>query len=744
MNNPLVLILCVWVFAPGTFLPRTVAVAAAHEADPALRDSPGPVAIAEVQMGFAGKYKLGYWAPLRVTLQARKAVTGRLEVTVPDGDGVPTTVSSGNGRPIHLSPGHTITEMLYVKPGQASGSLTVQFLDESAILAERVFYPGESGGFDEIPQGLPATARLLVVVGGEIGLQSALRVGEEDAAVATHVAVVRTADELPNESIGWDGVDGAVLITSDPELYHTERFSHCRLALSKWLRIGGRVFLFVGQSGEGLLADGGPLATFVPGQYVRQESLLPSDVEKLCDSQYRLPVPPGLRLHVPYIDLASVDGRIVAAGQGDNLPLVVRAVRGFGELTWVGLDVDIPPIIDWTGGRPELLRRIVGVSQDAQSNVASDAGQLTSLGYTDLVGQLRAALEVFSGVRTYPFAWVIGITLMYLALLGPLDYLLVRRWGRRPVLTWLTLPLFVLVVGGGAYGLAKGTKGNTVRLNQVEVVDFDAVSGLVRGTVWANLYTPRHDRFTLSLDPQLPGGMDAGAGATETVLSWLALPGKGLGGMEAAADASFIERGYRYDLDRSHLEGLPLPMWSSKSLHASWTTHAKPSLPFQSALTPDAIDELKLAGTLNNELDQDLANVRLYYRGRFCRLGTLASGQSIELDQDTLWISAGNDLTGRTLSKDAPPYDAAARDARRVLQMIMWYDLAGGANYVGLLNRYHARLEFGHLLDAGRAVLVAECAHPGSRIHDNNEPISDAEGQKLLMYRFVLPVAYVQ
>jgi hypothetical protein len=688
--------------------------------------------IRSVQAGFDGKYKLGYWIPIRVTLQANETASGRLEVTVPDGDGVPTTVSLEGEQPIRLSPGTIVTETVYIKPGQAGGAMHVRFVGESGTLAEREYYVGD--GADDVPRGLPATTRLVVVVGGEMGLATALRVGEEDPAVATHVTTVRSADELPDQSIGWDGVDVVVLNSSDPSVYATERFADCRQALAKWLQLGGRLYLFVGHSGETLLQEGAPLATLLPGEYVRQESLLPRYVEDLCDSQYRLPVQPTFRFSVPY--LSQPEGRVESAGQ--NLPLVIRSIRGFGELTWVGLDVHLPPLAEWNG-KPELLRRIFSVAKESPGNVDSDSGRLTSLGYTDLVGQLRAALEVFPGVRTFSFAWVIGLALVYLALLGPLDYFVVHRWGHRPVLTWLTLPIFVLVVGGGAYGLAGASKGHDARLNQVEVVDFDVPSGVVHGTVWADFYTPRHDRISLALDPKVPTGPEPGASEVECDLSWMTLPGRGLGGVEAAADASTYERGYRYGLDRARLDGLPLPMWSTKCLHASWSTET--TAPIQSALTTNVDGDL--LGTLVSGLDQKLTNARLYFGGRLCRLDTIEPGQSIELSAEDLWISGGNELTGRSLSKDAPPYDPAVRDARRVIQMMMWYNLAGGANYVGLANRYHARLEFSHLLEAGRAVLVAEAAPgplSGSRMLRDGQPIEDGNGLRHIVYRFVLPV----
>jgi hypothetical protein len=44
----------------------------------------------DVRAGFAGRFKVGCWTEFEVTLQGgSEALDGRLEMTVPDGDGVP-------------------------------------------------------------------------------------------------------------------------------------------------------------------------------------------------------------------------------------------------------------------------------------------------------------------------------------------------------------------------------------------------------------------------------------------------------------------------------------------------------------------------------------------------------------------------------------------------------------------------------------------------------------------------------
>ena len=77
---------------------------------------------------------------------------------------------------------------------------------------------------------------------------------------------------------------------------------------------------------------------------------------------------------------------------------------------------------------------------------------LTHLGYDDLIGQLRAALDQFPGVSLVNFTTVSVLTIVYLLLIGPGDFLLLSRLRLPRHITWLTLPVVALAtiaIAGG-------------------------------------------------------------------------------------------------------------------------------------------------------------------------------------------------------------------------------------------------------------------------------------------------------
>src|SRR5690606_12861597 len=92
------------------------------------------------------------------------------------------------------------------------------------------------------------------------------------------------------------------------------------------------------------------------------------------------------------------------------------------------------------------------------------SSRVSHVGYTDLIGQLRAALDQFPAVRLVPFSLVALLIAIYILLIGPLDYLLLRRWGGRFTWTWLTWSMAVIAFCGLAYGLDFWWKGDRLRV----------------------------------------------------------------------------------------------------------------------------------------------------------------------------------------------------------------------------------------------------------------------------------------
>src|SRR5690606_10268606 len=103
-------------------------------------------------------------------------------------------------------------------------------------------------------------------------------------------------------------------------------------------------------------------------------------------------------------------------------------------------------------------------------------GRLSHSGITDLATQLHAMQEEFPEIRRFGSWSVMGCLLLYLVVIGPLDYFLVQRVLKRPSVTWWTLPAAVVIAGSLAVVTAQQVNGTDARANQVDFVDISVAS----------------------------------------------------------------------------------------------------------------------------------------------------------------------------------------------------------------------------------------------------------------------------
>jgi len=520
--------------------------------------------IAGLRVGFAGRYKAGLWAPVEVTLRATDGLAaGRLRLTVPDADGVPSSVSTP------VQPGQTSVRCC-VRFGRVQSDLTAELFDGERVAARRRFRAADREDAPLRP-AVPATRRLIVCIGSEpLGVEEVLVLSGGDPDRRPVVTRLDDCRPLPAKWYGYEGVDLLVVSTSRPELFGKDRLGAEQIdALDEWVRLGGKFVLCAGSHAETLLAPDGPLGRFAPGRVEGTAVMRQTGAwESYAESAEPLPRlgRGGVRVGMRVPQLAGVEGVVEVREAGS--PLVVRTPRGFGQVVFVAADLDRPPLDAWID-RPALVGKLLDLPAGPAEETAQGSAVM-HFGYPNIAGQLRSALDQFSRVRLLPFSVVAGLMVVYVLLIGVGDYFFLRKVVRRMRWTWLTFPAVVLGVCVAAYFLAYGLRGDRIQLNQVDLLDVDADSGRIRVTSWMNVFSPKAELYDLSVRPQLPDGRPAQR--VEVLLSWLGLPGAALGGMDPQTAAfSQWRAGYDFAPGLEAIEGLPIQIWSSKSLTARWT-----------------------------------------------------------------------------------------------------------------------------------------------------------------------------
>ena len=720
----------------------------------ALAQSQG-LKIERVELGFNHQYKVGSWVPLRLSLLGGKeGVAAVAQVEVPDSDGVYTMIPS---LPFSVPAGKSAEVELLVRIGQLESPLNVTIvgLEPRKKLAEAKLSPRtliEEGG---IPAGNPATTRLLVDISPtplDVNAAGADRSNDEWY-TQNLVAHVSDLASLPRQSFAYESVDTVLLSTSNRSDWSAIRPDDPRIvALVDWVQHGGRLLLFCGENAVMLLAPEGPLADLSPGKYsqlVTIESLVP--LEGYVGGSDPLPNRGRIKRAIPTFETLQGDVELELGSREEPLPAIVRRRQGLGEVVFVGLDVDTAPIRTWSS-RGKLVEKLLAMSDE---NLADESGSYYYSGPADvslaLQDQLDHLLEA-TGIRTPPFLVIAGLVFLYILLIGPGDYFLVKHLLKRMEMTWVTFPLIIIGTCAAAYWYANYLKGDTLRINQLEIVDVDNTSGLSRGTMWTHLFSPSPDRYNLSPEVLGPDGMIDSTARKQ--VGWQGRPAEGMGGM--ASDASLMggRSDYSWSPDREQLFGVPIEVWSTKTFVSRWESETDARLTSELVRTPNNL----LVGTITNTTSTQLQDCRLIYGTWAWRLGTLEPNETATIEASGIGNTASAPKKLRNMFKLDHNIDLSAGsyyeqqtmlrklDLRGLAEMMMFYDTLGGRQYTHQWHRYQHDIDLSHALDDQTAMLIGSCSDPRSELvrHVSNDETQSMRGDKdtyVVLYRYLLPVS---
>ena len=712
--------LCVLIGAIGF---STAVVAQDSDQENAQQSSPG---IVSVNVGFDRTAKLGKWQSVLITTS--KIEPTRFEIVAPDGNGNKAAYSG------KLTKVGDDAYQAWVCIGRTYGSLEINLLDAQN---EHLASHNIALRSDEL-NCVASTAKQIVTIGADDATNAILN-GAVEAVFGNQsgeVIGLTEAKQLPTHWFGYDGVNDLFVFGSDKK--RIEEISQLQWqAIEDWVMNGGR--LFVSSNGnDGVLSDAGPLARFNVGTF-SEATKLKSMVQLDNFTRKRLDAK-----QLPIARIEVTDGRIDLAQKG--IPLIVRQSRGLGQIVFVSFDLADPAFTDWQG-QPALFSKLLEskFSELSSSDLNSSGSRASHLGYTDLSGQMKVPLEQFGKVYLNSFTMVAVLIGLYLLLIGPGDFFLLKKVFGKMEMTWVTFTLVTLGFGALAIALANWSRPTSLQINQLEIIDIDATSKRFHGHTWTNIYSPETKSRSLRFDTT----NELGLKSDSQLSNWLGSPGDGLGGMQTKAGLSTGQGSYNVVSDptddgpvSTSLENLPLQVSSSMAFLTQWSGTFEPRIESRLRYTG-----VQLKGQITNPLDVELTNVRILFDDYIYILDKKLG------PQETLDILSGprvrtlkTYMTGRQRTDEKNdrgqnlPWDPASADLQRIADMMMFYSAAGGKDYTSLTHRFQNRIEMKDQMFFGRAVLVAELGSNVGRFSIDGQPSDPFADRQTTLIRIVLPV----
>ena len=668
-----------------------------------------PPHIEQVRIGLPGgqaeqesaRSRYGAWAPVYVKFKAgpEGSSRDRFRIRVETTDSENTAYHYDTNLPA-LVPNQDYLAVAYIRPGAAGNDFKIQLLTASG----QTVSGQPSVSLDSDKDTLDAKDVLYLTIGARLpGMKRALLADPALANVAdddltdkkgtARFAYMDDVTQMPDRWFGYEAADVVVLATGSQTFINSlndESAAPQRKALAEWVRRGGKLIVSVGANRQiaAEVLDKMPLPDFdkmpllncaiegsatVPDAANLAHWLAPDGRVPVLKNVEITKLKPGAGVTVLVRESAKV---------GDDMrdcPVVVEASCGLGRVWLTAFDVDGPPFTTWPDGQKAFWNRVQAeftpraapaargpqAMQPGMAPMPEEGGEPPAL-----LGEVQRALENFEKVPVVNFGWVALFILVYILIVGPLDYFLLKRVFKRLELTWITFPVIVLVVSAAAYGTAYYLKGDDLRANKIDLVEYDLNSPQeAYGTSWFTLFSPRIQNYTVGLEPSAPGWTAApSADATSHPITVSALANPDLS--ERVGSSSLFRQPYAYAEDASGLERVPIPVWSTRSFQASWRAGLDPAKPplavtLRHAQGEDK-DHSKLAGEITNQLPVELQSVTLFYRGLWYTLPNgIAAGETFDVRtlfapgkigrSDGLWVNDAQTLAPSRIGPNGVP-----------------------------------------------------------------------------------------
>jgi hypothetical protein len=278
---------------------------------------------------------------------------------------------------------------------------------------------------------------------------------------------------LPTRVQAWGTLDRLVWQDVDSSRLDEEQLA----AMRGWIAGGGRLIIAGGTTGPASLAAF-PDA-ILPYRPTATTDVAPSSLNALLGE-----VPRGAT-DLPALAGSLTEGRSLAS-VGDQ-SVAAERTYGSGKVTIVGFD----PTAAWLKGTSvaeNLWRRLIP-TRSSGGPVAGDDSQI-----------VQAASQLPS-LALPPIGGLVALLGGYILLIGPINYLVLRRLDKREW-AWVTMPALIVAFAVGAYGFGTLLRGSDLIINEVAIVR--GAPGATEGLAQAyfGVFSPTRGSYQL----RVPGG----------------------------------------------------------------------------------------------------------------------------------------------------------------------------------------------------------------------------------------------
>jgi hypothetical protein len=554
------------------------------------------VPVMEASAMLQGHARIGSWMAIRIHLRNDgPAVVGELRLA----GGAQGRTQFGT--PVDLPTGSAKDYVLYAQPPAFARAFDVSLVSDGHVVATKsvTFTVHDAtqlivGIVAEQPQRIVPQLDLLPSLSGQ----------------APAIVLLSPAD-LPDRVEAWGALDRIVWQDVDSQMTRDQV-----AALRGWLAAGGRLVIAGGTAGPAVLA--GFPDDILPYRPTATVDIAAGSLTGLVGAL------PATATDIPALGGTLARGHSLAAS-GDRV-VAAEANYGTGAVTILGFD----PSTGW-----------IAASSSTQALWRRFLPQRSSMtAFTD-DGLMVNAVSQLPALALPPIGGLLALLFGYILLIGPINYLILRRLDRREW-AWITMPILIAVFAAGAYAFGASLRGLDVILNEVAIVRGapDATEGTAQ--VYLGVFSP--SRGTYQLD--IPGGA-----LVSSTLS---------GDLTGDTSALNVLQG-----DPAQIRNLTVGFGSLRTVRAE-TASVVPRIQADLALVNGT-----LRGTIHNLSDQTLEQPAVVLGSSVVVLSDLAPGAQQTLSLPIRAFNGGPSLSDRIVGFGDPGVSSEATQRAQVRHSII-------------------------------------------------------------------------
>ncbi len=461
-----------------------------------------------VQAGYDSYYRASFWTPLQVSITNNgDPIEGRLIARQERNAALTNTFST----PVSLPSGAQQSFFLYVTLQNFGTSVLLELLDQNDAIAAEL----------EVPvRNVAARDRIRAVVtdapNSPIDLTQTATGGNQIFQVNWFTS------SIPDQAEALRGINVIIFSEVDTGTLTPAQ----RTAIEHWILLGGQMIITGGANWQPAASAFDSLLPLNPSGTTQVSDL--SGLSQLAGHIERLE-------GTSTITVGELrEGASVLASTPDNQPLYVRRSYGDGTIDYLTADLSAEPLRSWQG--------LDQLWFTAFSSVDAQPGWFS--GFADVDSGIDS-IEILPGYSALPEATAMfGFLVIYIVLVGPVNYLFLNRINRRE-LAWVTIPVLIVVFSILAWLTGFNLRGNDVILSRLSAVHVWEEQDTAYAEQLIGLLAPRRGNYSLTvsddrtLRPVMRTGQTTqlfGVGAQNTEIR----EANNFSAVEFPVDASFI------------------------------------------------------------------------------------------------------------------------------------------------------------------------------------------------------------